>query len=59
MGSNYVKMLVVKPKSYTKLLPLHIFEQQVTFELLLLKAIFDMHIFDLADFLQLASVHAI
>ena len=50
VGSNYVKMLVVKPKSYLKPLPLHKVEQQVIFELLL-KVVFIMCILDLAYFL--------
>ena len=49
-SSNYVKMLVVKRKSYLKSLPLHKVEQQVIFELLL-KVIFIMYILDLAYFL--------
>ena len=50
-GSKYIKMLVIKPKSYIKPLTLHIFEQQVTIEVLSLKAIFIIRILDLANFL--------
>ena len=47
-GSNYIKMLVINLNHNQ---PLHIFKQQVTIEVLLLKAIFIIRILDLANFL--------